>query len=351
MLGLVACTRDIALPDVSPADAGSGTSRDGRTVDVQLVSPRDASSDPPRDMERADRPPADLEERCEQRRVTFQHPRVILAVDRSASMQERPVAGGASRLHGLQHMLEPLIRRYARAVHFGYVEFPVADCPAGSCCASRVVTPSKDSLGPIQRRWSCELEPASCQSTTKDSPVAEALMGSRREFEVGGNDFDQRHVFLMTDGEPSCSASAMDDECIRSGQEVGKLATQEVMTTVFALSETLRSSGCLSDLANLGGTGAPVFALTNEILRDKLEERLAPLAKEACSFRLNSTLDGSERLHTYLDGREVKRDPTRTEGWEFDDGAPTKVTFYGAPCTRLSTSLVGNYYIEACWDR
>ena len=79
----------------------------------------------------------------------------------------------------------------------------------GTCCASEVVPPARTTLDAIQRRWTCELEPASCQNTTKDSPVAEALMASRRYFEGRGNEFDQRHVFLMTDGEPSCSASAM----------------------------------------------------------------------------------------------------------------------------------------------
>jgi hypothetical protein len=350
-LGLAACTQDIVLPEVSPAATGTGTPRDGGR-DVQLVSPgKDAPADS-RDVGVDRAPPPDAEERCQQREVTFQHPRVILALDRSASMQERPAAGGTSRLHGVQHALETLMRRYFRAVYFGYVEFPVADCPIGTCCASEVVPPARTTLGAIQRRWTCELEPASCQNTTKDSPVAEALMASRRYFGSRGNEFDQRHVFLMTDGEPACSASVSDDECTRSGQEAGRLNTDHnVDVTVFALSESLQTSACVSDLASFGGTGAPIVAATNDILKAKLEEKLAPLAKEACSFRLNSMLEESkERLYIWLNGVEVKRDPTRTDGWDFEAGAPTKVTFYGPPCTKLSTSLISNYFIEVCRD-
>ena len=122
-LGLAACTQDIVLPEVSPADTGTGSPRDGGR-DVQLVSPgKDAQADS-RDVGVDRAPPPDAEERCQQREVTFQHPRVILALDRSASMQERPAAGGTSRLHGVQHALEALMRRYYRAVYFGYVEFP-----------------------------------------------------------------------------------------------------------------------------------------------------------------------------------------------------------------------------------
>jgi hypothetical protein len=350
-LGLGACTQDIVLPEVSPAVTGTGSSRDGGR-DVQLVSPgKDAPVDS-RDVAVDRAPPPDAEERCQRREVTFQHPRVILALDRSASMQERPVAGGTSRLHGVQHVLETLMRRYYRAVYFGYVEFPVADCPMGTCCASKVVPPTKNTLDGIRRRWTCDLEPPSCPNTTKDSPVAEALMASRRDYGSNEYGFDQKHVFLMTDGEPSCSASASDDECTRSGLEAAKLNTDHfVDVTVFALSESLQTSACVSDVANFGGTGAPIVAATNDILKARLEEKLAPLAKEACSFRLNSMLEESvERLYIWLNGVEVKRDPTRIDGWDFEAGAPTKVTFYGPPCTKLSTSLISNYFIEVCRD-
>jgi hypothetical protein len=162
---------------------------------------------------------------------------------------------------------------------------------------------------------------------------------------------DKRHVFLMTDGEPACSASAMDDECVRSGQEVSRLTALDVTTTVFALSDTLQTSGCLSDLASAGGSVAPVFALTPEALKDKLDERVMPLAREACTFRLNNSLDPTQRLNIWLNSTEVKRDTTRTEGWDFDDGAPAKVTFYGSWCTKLSTSMVTGYYVVACQPR
>jgi hypothetical protein len=342
VLALLACSREIALPEVSAGDGGGD--RDAGRGDVRLVSPtRDAAADA-----RPDRS-ADLEESCESvgRAAMFQHPRLILALDRSASMQERP-AGGVSRLHGVQHVIEALIRKYYRAVYFGYVEFPVAECPAGSCCASQAVTPAKDSLSLIERRWSCEFEPATCQSTTKDSPIAEALASSRKVLDGGGNDFDQRHVFLMTDGEPACAASTTDDECVRSSEQSAWLASQDVSTTVFALTEALQTSGCLKDVANLGGTGATVPAITNDQLKERLEEKLSVLAREACSFRLNVNLDPAETLHVYLNGTEVKRDPTRMDGWEFEDGAPRKVTIYGPWCTKLSTSQVSGSYIETC---
>jgi hypothetical protein len=263
-------------------------------------------------------------------------------------MQERPAAGGSSRLHGVQHLLETVIRKY-RAVYFGYVEFPVAECPAGTCCASRVITPGKESLGSIQRRWSCEFEPATCSSTTKDSPVAEALIAARRDFDNGGNDFDTRHVFLMTDGEPACSASMPDDQCARSSVEAVRLNTDsDVDLTVFALSEALQTSGCLADLAARGGTTAPLIAPTNEMLRDQVEAALQLLSKDACSFRLNSSLGAGEYLDVYLNGKQVKRDPTRTDGWEFADGAPTKVNFYGSWCTLLSGSMVSSYWVDVC---
>jgi hypothetical protein len=101
-------------------------------------------------------------------------------------------------------------------------------------------------------------------------------------------------------------------------------------------------------VANLGGTGTPEIAVNETELRTKLEAKLGALAGEACTMRLNMPLDGATRLQVYLERTKVNRDPTRTEGWEFDPSAPRKVTFYGTWCERLRTSQVDEIYVETC---
>ena len=145
-------------------------------------------------------------------------------------------------------------------------------------------------------------------------------MASRRDFETGGNEFDQRHVFLMTDGEPSCSASAMDDQCNRSSQEVGRLADSDVDVTVFALSEALQTSACLTDLADLGGTTAPIVAATNEILKEQAGGEAAAAGEGRLLVPAEQQRWGDRSTwQIYLNGKFVKRDPARMDGWDFED--------------------------------
>ena len=348
----VGCRQEIALPEVSVDARVAVDGPRGQVVVPQDADPPGPDLAPPRDVSpRPDTPPPDASEHCEyvsKQDAYFQHPKVIIALDRSASMQERPAAGGMSRLHGVQSVLEPLIKRYQLALHFGYVEFPITDCFEGRCCASRAVTPARETLASIKRRWSCELGPASCGSTTKDSPVSEALYSSWQGFDRSDNGVDSRHVLLLTDGEPTCAVNPTSDACMRAGQEAARLSGVEVSTTVFGLTEALRTSRCLADLATLGGSGSPQIAATDEELRKALEDKLGTLSAEACIMRVDFALGTGQRLRIYLNQIEVERDPSRKHGWEIDPGVPTKVTFYGDWCEKLRTSLVPVYRVETC---
>ena len=150
------------------------------------------------------------------RRLPFQHPQVILALDRSASMQERPASGGSSRLQGVQARAgDPDPAVPARCTSgTSSSRWPTAR--RARCCASRVVTPGKETLSAIQRRWSCELRAGQLPEHHQGLAGGRGADGQPpRLRRPAATTFDQRHVFLLTDGEPSCAASASsDDQCM-----------------------------------------------------------------------------------------------------------------------------------------
>jgi hypothetical protein len=288
--------------------------------------------------------------------VQQQTPQVIITLDRSGSMWKKYGTATLTRLQIVQQALHGLLETYSDAIHFGYVEFPIKACTSG-CCASSVIPPNPQTLSAIEKRWSCEFQPATCSQTTNDSPAAQALRESRWFFEDEDEWPGTRHVVLLTDGEPACAANMEKNDCAMAVAEVGRLSgANKVSTRVFGLAEELRGSACLDMMATLGGNTAPGqlpashrITTTGEQLIGELDRWFDELSTEACSFRLPSTVTPSQKLNVRYGRKSVPHDPTRNEGWEFDTpDAPGRVTFYGSYCDRLRISPADDTEFSLC---
>ena len=337
MAGLTACRQDVPLPVVSaPLDASSRESR-------------------PRPSEEEDAAVADSGQPAAEsdagscnggvRQVSFRqfHAQVILAVDRSASMGDKPAGASSSRWQMVQNVLRSLMRTYHQAVYFGYVEFPALECRHGVCCSGGFIPPSP-SHGAIERKWTCGQ--TTCPARSADSPAGFALYESRHHFETAEQSSGSRHVFLITDGEPSCGEGPNMAACDQATKEVAELVGQDIRTTIFAMDPALKTSTCLSDLTAIGSGGQLYTSADETALRDQLEAILSPLATESCSFRLREALLPPERLALRINGTSLLRDPSRKEGWEFDaDDDMSHFTVYGSWCAKLRESEV--YDIDA----
>jgi hypothetical protein len=134
--------------------------------------------------------------------------------------------------------IKNLLSTYHAAVHVGYVEFPASDCPNGSggCCASSVITPGRDTAATIQKRWDC-VAGSVCRESGGDAPASMALRAARERFIQLDTAISSRHVFLLTDSEPTCQARP-GTECGQAIAEAGLLwGNETVETDVYALSD------------------------------------------------------------------------------------------------------------------
>lgn len=288
-------------------------------------------------------------------RVRQQTPQVIITLDRSASMWKKYGTSTITRLATVQNALRNVIKTYREAIHFGYLEFPVRDC-GEACCASEIIPPNPRTQQLIEKRWSCEFLPATCAQTMNDSPTAVGLKASRLFFAQEDPWHASRHVLLLTDGEPSCTARATENPCTMAVNEVGKLALEhKIFTRVFGLAEEVRGSACLDMMATLGANtqagqaATHSIAITPEQIYAELDHWLGALSKEACTFRLPSSFVAGQRLTVRADRKMIPQDTARKEGWDYDVAeAPTRVTFYGSYCDQLRTAQVEETEFYSC---
>jgi Mg-chelatase subunit ChlD len=286
-------------------------------------------------------------------------PQVVVALDRSASMWQKYGSAVTTRLEDAQQALRTLMATYHDAVHMGYVDFPAADCPAAAtpgCCASQVISPGRDTGDAIQRRWSCGTQ-AACTETNGDAPMSAALRSARDRFADLDQPISSRHVFLLTDSEPTCGMRP-GTECNQSITEAALLSGNEnVETDVYVLAEELETSSCLQSIAGVRqdpNMPSPRYHVTPTpaALLEALDEKLATLSRKACTFRLSSPLRPPDFLVLYFgDGATntvVPRDPLRSNGWEFEPDSVRRLTVYGPLCEALRTSQVADVDVEIC---
>jgi hypothetical protein len=334
------CEKEIRLPaDVTPVPDAAPPAAAGN---LDAAPRRDASVS------------------CEEVSFRQENPQVIVALDRSASMWQKYGGSVLTRLEETQRTLKSLLMTYHDAVHVGYVEFPAADCAAGAppgCCASPVISPGRDAVDTIQRRWSCVGQTASCSETEADAPVAAALRGARDRFADQDQPISSRHVFLLTDSEPACAAR-QGTECSQSITEAALLwGNETVETDVFVLSEEARANSCLQSIAGVridSNAPSPYYhvAPSPAVLLEQLEEKLAALSRKACTFRLPFGLRPPDSMVlSFGDGSTkmvVPHDPLRSNGWEFEPDSVRRFTVYGPLCEALRTSQIADKNVEIC---
>ncbi len=326
--GVVSCTQDVNLPP------------------LRVTTAADAGPDAP-----AARDAAAI---CEEVDFRQENPQVILALDRSASMWQKYNGSGYTRLEETQSTIKSLLATYHAAVHVGYVDFP-SDCPSGTsgCCASSAIAPGRETSTMIQRRWDCAAGSV-CRESGSDAPASMALRNARERFAQLDTAISSRHVFLITDSEPTCQLRP-GMECGQAIAEAGMLWGNEMVETdVYALSDDLAGSSCLQSVAGVrvDSNNPSNFHLTTspESLADQLEERLAALSRKACTFRLTSALRPPDYLVVSMgDGTSTAIVPQdRTSGWEFEPDSVRRFTFRGQLCEALRTSQTVDITVQVC---
>jgi hypothetical protein len=361
-----ACTQEIALP-VSPAiaaddpDASSPPRRHdaGQGMEPDLSAGDDAANDgdPDAAIDGAMIPDPML---CRplDRPVRQYHPKLILSLDRSASMFRKPAGAKEAPIQWVQEGLRALMKTYAGTIYFGYEEFPISpkapECGA-TCCASVVVqAPVEAPLASIDQRWSCTDQPAWCKETFSESPSYEALGRIAEYYENLIEDLPgPRYALLMTDHEPWCPGVTAAKACQRTIDQAAALKRgfPPVRTLVFGLSELVSGSLCLSEVAHHGGLArdpnkfpSHFVTLTGADFSKQLGEQLATMARDACTFSLDQYISSGRTLGIAVDGQPIPRDDMN--GWDWISDYRFRLN--GDACDKLIASSTVSIDVQQC---
>ncbi|HEU5055447.1 MAG TPA: VWA domain-containing protein [Kofleriaceae bacterium] len=171
------------------------------------------------------------------------------------------------------------------------------------------------------------------------NPIGATPIGATLNALVGNPGLDDtnhtNYVLLVTDGQDTCGGNA-------SGAARNLFQqTPSVKTFVVGFGGGV-DAGELNDTAVQGGTARP--GPTKYYQADNAAELQAALdsilgSVLSCQYQLDQVPEDLADLYVYADGTLVDRDPSQSEGWDYDPASGT-ITFYGQVCRDLQNGTI-----------
>ncbi|MCC6999001.1 MAG: VWA domain-containing protein [Deltaproteobacteria bacterium] len=283
--------------DGAVADGGDGAVVDGATADACMGTP-----------------------------VTFSRllPKVLLAVDRSASMMG-PLTGASSRLSGIRAVLQSWRAATATSFEVGLVHFPT-DNMCAVMAGLRV--PLGFNNGTAIDNHLASLVPDGTSPTS-------AVMTEARDIMKFVPAPAGRHIILFNDGPATGCSGDGDAQVVAAIQTIPPTGTRAF---TIALGTDI-SSGYVAQMRNAGGTAGLPNTVAQSVteLTAALDVVTDEIRRGSCALQLDGTPISASSLGVRLGGNLVPRSPSHTNGWDYFDtvGAPGVVTLYGAACGQL----------------
>ncbi|HET9956895.1 MAG TPA: vWA domain-containing protein [Polyangiaceae bacterium] len=289
--------------------------------------------------------------------VTTEHPKVLLLLDRSASMQDPPetedpdVVGTTSKWDLVLPALDEVIAQTDTALDWGMKSFPEGDGTAE--CAAESVT-SRIDVSVASSNASRVVEQIGLTtpqgSGTPTGDAVRSALAYLLTLPAGPPKF----LILATDGEPSCAGTTKGQETARpyAIEALQQALSSGVPTFVVGVATNKESAtNALNAMAVAGGQPRAVtrdtdpryyLGNTQDELLSALSEITADLTG-SCSIVLHRPPESPELARLRISGAEVPRDLTHQEGWDFV--GTERIQTFGAACDRTRKAAPGSLEI------
>lgn len=284
---------------------------------------------------------------------------VLLVLDRSNSMEDPPDnyirPDGTTETAKKWDLIIPALLRVVEdtnaMVSWGLKVFPEGEF-AGACVAG-TVTPTID-VEIAENNAQAVIDRINVTNNHGDgTPTGDAIKRSVEYLQgrTSVNDYN-RYILLATDGEPSCinvtetSGPADDDQATARPYAIDAIsAAASAMFNTFVVGVGTNKESAkdtLNAMALAGGQTAncanpldSCFYLGNS--QDQLVEALRSIATviSTCIFPLTATPPDPNNVRVILNGERIDRDPTKQNGWEYQDASQTIVEVYGPACDNI----------------
>jgi len=295
-------------------------------------------------------------------------PDVLIVFDRSGSMSG--MFGSGTRYTVEAMILKDLVAKYEDRIRFGFSQFPSkGDSMGQSGCSADAV-----SVG-VDFKTSAAIAAAidAAAPVGGSTPTAGALRAARQYYAGLMDGIRDRYVLLSTDGAPSCrvdgspagtscmGTTIVVQACEDAAVETAMLAAAGVKVVTLGVGNQLSSGSgfaglicpgatmfpdCLEKLSSMGGAprpgGPPSYYVAEDPdqLRKALEDMLTGVVKPSCTIDLTSAPVDPNLVAVFFDSTQIPRDPSHTNGWDWEPGSKTRINIYGPACNRLQSFAV-----------
>jgi von Willebrand factor type A domain len=273
--------------------------------------------------------------------VNGRAPDLLIVMDRSLSMA--PVRWVPS-----VQAVNQLVTQYQNAVDFGLSVFPpvLKDIPDldrldltdldRSCGKAVLDVPVAPTNAVAVSGALSAMQPGGTTPTAAALASALTFLGSRSQRGLDVAASKPGYVLLVTDGEPNCSTTAIQDSVAAAAALLSAgIKVFVVGYSVSAAAETMNS------IAKAGGTER-YYGVESP---DELDAALRAITKDVvrCDFELATTTQNPNPnfILVTIDGKQIS--PSNTDGWEVNG---RRVTLVGAACETLKDGTIHNLSAE-----
>jgi len=267
--------------------------------------------------------------------ATVVAPNMLIALDRSQSMNTEVGTTGLSRWDVARMAMTTIANKYQNQIRFGLVLWPGTNkqCSGGTECMGindavtidfGTATAISDYMNTAGR---CSL----------GTPIAGTLT-ALDSFDGLNDTTRANYVVLMTDGEQNnCTGDA--------GAAATALRNHNPPVKTFAVgfsqdASTPAAAATLNAIATNGGTarsGDPKYYQANSLA--DLETTFDMIGGQivSCDYTLSMDITDPTKIFVFLGNATLARDTTHANGWDFNT-TTKKLTFYGAACSDIMNS-------------
>lgn len=273
---------------------------------------------------------------------------ILLLLDRSGSMKEKPSGGNDSKWTLVVPAVNEVVTATDGSVSWGLKVFPEGE--GEQCIAASVTSAVSVPIAPTNAA-AITAEVTATTPEGNGTPTGDAIKAAV-SYLKSLTDPNPKFILLATDGEPSCAGTSEGGTNARSYavQAVADAASAGVKTVVVGVATTKTSvTQALNDMAVAGqmardstDPSATKYYLAST--RAELVQVLVQITGQvsSCVFDLTSAPPDPSNIAVKVDGVMAPRDTTHTNGWDYIGSDSLHVGVYGTWCDGIKTATANS---------
>jgi len=278
--------------------------------------------------------------------LTRQPAEILLLLDRSGSMKEKPSGSGTddSKWSLVVPAVNQVVTATNTSISWGLKAFPEGE--GEECIAESVTDAVPVSIAP-DNAAAVTAQVTALTPEGNGTPTGDAVKAAVKYLKSLA-DPNPKFILLATDGEPSCKGTSEGSTNARTYavQAVTDAASAGIKTVVVGVATTKSSATqALNEMAiagqmpqSSGDPAAPKYYLAST--QDELVRALVEITGQVsnCVFDLTSKPPDPDNIAVEIDDKKAPRDTNHSNGWDYIGTDYLQVEVFGSWCEGIKSA-------------